>query len=286
MVAHKLLLIVIIGAGLLSAVNVPSSAAAQAMPCAPDLAAAGLCAPPEASGEFNNGGVDLSAGVGSGGGGGAADDQDDGDSVENDVDVVLDQPGADGVTPGIGGPPPIVRDGVTVNCAPGSPCDPNLVVRISDLVNIRPVAASPAMEPSGWMVVGLPANFITAASAHIRSGMLLGFPADVRFTPAGFRWEYGDGSTGVSRSGGSTWAAQGVPEFSETATSHTFTQRGRFTITAAVVYTAEYRFAGQSWRSIAGTLTVPEAPFTALAGDARTVLVDRDCSRDRRGPGC
>lgn len=245
---------------------------------------------PEASGEFNDGGVDLSAGVGGGGRGSDSDDpagenaQHGGD--EDDVDVVNDVPGAEGAPPGIGGPPPIVRDNVTVNCAPGSPCDPNLIVRMSDLVNIRPVSASRGMEPSGWVVVGLPANFITEASAHIQSGVLLGFPADVRFTPAGFRWDYGDGSSRTSRNGGSTWAALGVPEFSETATSHVFTERGGYTITAAVIYTAEYRFAGQSWRGIAGTLTIPEAPMAALAGEARTVLVDRDCSQNPRGPGC
>lgn len=278
---NKFLLTLISAVLIVVVVEVPTAAHA----CTLAEQVAGGC--PEASGEFNNGGVDLSAGIGSGGGGGASNDQDDGGAAdEDDVDVVIDEPGADEAAPGIGGPPLIVRDNVTVNCAPGSPCDPNLVVRISDLVNIRPVAASSAMEPSGWMVVGLPANFITDASAHVRSGILLGFPADVRFAPVEFRWGYGDGATRASSSGGSTWEALGVPEFSETATSHTYTERGRYTITAAVVYTAEYRFAGQPWRDIAGTLTIPEAPMSALAGEARTVLVDRDCSRDRRGPGC
>jgi hypothetical protein len=238
---------------------------------------------PEANGEFNNGGVDLSAGIGIGNGGGGDDTGHGGEG--DDVGVIIDDD-AENATPGVGGAAPVVRDGFTVNCAPGSPCDPNLVVQMSDLVNIRPVATTFQMEPSGWMVVGLPANFIAGASVHIQSGVLLGFPADVRFTPAGFRWDYGDGTDRATSSGGSTWASLGLPEFSETATSHTFTAGGGYAISAAAVYTAEYRFAGQQWRGVAGTLAVPAEPITALAGKAKTVLVDRDCSRSPSGPGC
>ncbi|MEO6200635.1 MAG: hypothetical protein ABIX44_05670 [Cryobacterium sp.] len=180
----------------------------------------------------------------------------------------------------------IVRDGFTVNCTPGSPCDPSLIVSMRDLVNFKAATPSQGMEPHGWMVIGLPTNFIAQASAHTRSGLLLGFPAQVRFTPVAYRWNYGDGSTGSSATGGATWATQNLPEFSVTATSHTFRTRGNFVIGLSVDYAAEYRFAAQPWRAIGGTLSVPANPLTARAGTARTVLVDRECTGNASGPGC
>jgi hypothetical protein len=250
---------------------------------------AGLCPPPGASGEFGGGGVDLEAGyeIGGGGGGGRGGGGDNGQGGDGDgVGIVYDDRGGKATGPVIGGPIAAEREGFTVSCAPQTPCDPNLVVRVSDLVNIRPASATSQMEPSGWMVVGLPANFVASASVHMRSGELLGFPADVRFTPAGFRWDYGDGSARSTGSGGATWAALGLVEFSETATSHTFQASGEYSITPSVVYTAEYQFAGQGWREVAGTLTVASARMTAVAGDAKTVLVDEDCQRNPLGPGC
>jgi hypothetical protein len=157
---------------------------------------------------------------------------------------------------------------------------------MSDIASFKAAAPTQGMEPDGWMVVGLPTNFYVSAATHVVSGSLLGFPADVRFTPAGYRWDYGDGESRSSRTGGATWATQRLPEFSKTATSHTYRSRGAHTITLGVVYTAEYRFAGLSWRGIRGTLAIPTQPLTAVAGDARTVLVERECTLNPSGPGC
>jgi hypothetical protein len=66
----------------------------------------------------------------------------------------------------------------------------------------------------------------------------------LRFTPAGHGWDYGENCS------------------------------------------AEYRFAGQGWRGVQGTSAVPAGPLTAVVGDAQTVLVNRDCVRNPRGPGC
>jgi hypothetical protein len=253
---------------------------------------AGLCDPPQASGTINDGGVDLSAGYqtgaggrgqGTSGGGSAGPGADAGDGG------VAVGGGAAGNGPNQSPDPnPLLinRDGFTINCTPGSPCDPNPVVSMSDIASFKPAAPTQGMEPDGWMVVGLPTNFYASAATHVVSGSLLGFPADVRFTPAGYHWDYGDGESRSSGAGGATWAAQRQPEFSETATSHTYRSRGARTITLAVVYTAEYRFAGLSWRGIRGTLAIATRPLTAVAGDARTVLVERECTLNPSGPGC
>ncbi|WP_134454944.1 hypothetical protein [Cryobacterium adonitolivorans] len=171
-------------------------------------------------------------------------------------------------------------------CQPQTPCDPDLVVRVSDLVSIRADAPTQGMEPDGWLVVGIPTNFFATASAHVRSGPLLGDSAEVRFTPVGFRWDYGDGTSRTSVSGGASWAALNLPEFSETATSHVFEQTGTLSIGLVVSYLAEYRFAGAEWRDVQGLVLVPTSPITAIADRAGTVLVAESCSGNPGGPGC
>ena len=231
--------------------------------------------------------MDLSAGYETGGGGQGS-GTGDGGGAESGA-------GGTGTGGGNGGGPeaaPVVdplafvRDDYTVNCIPGSPCDPNLVVRVSDLINFQPAAPTQTMEPRGWSLAGLPANFIASASVHTLTGALLGYPAEVRFTPVGYRWTYGDGAQASTGSGGATWAALGQPEFSDTATSHAFAEPGSYVVVAAVVYSAEYRFAGLAWRAVEGTLAVSASPLVVIVRDAQTVLVNRECTANPAGPGC
>ncbi|TAM68593.1 MAG: hypothetical protein EPN48_11375 [Microbacteriaceae bacterium] len=159
-------------------------------------------------------------------------------------------------------------------------------VRLSDLINFRAPAPATSMEPNGWAVVGLDANFIAGAGVDVQGGTLLGQPAQVRFTPVGFSWDYGDGGKRASADGGASWAKRGIPEFSPTPTSHAYLRTGSFTVRIAVTYAAEYRFANQNWQQIEGSLNVKAPPFTVFVGDAKTVLVGRDCVANPRGPGC
>jgi len=76
------------------------------------------------------------------------------------------------------------------------------------------------------MVVGLPTNFYARTGTHIVSGALLGSPADVRFTPVGYRWRYGDSSAARLTTPGATWQALGLREFDATPTSHTYRAAG------------------------------------------------------------
>jgi hypothetical protein len=255
-------------------VGASNSASAESGQCSQGDLRAGLCPPPAVSGAVNGGGVDLSAGFDTVSGGGAP---------SGDPSVGGGgQAGADGPP----GPGTIVRDWFTINCVSGTPCDPNLIVGVSDLVNFRPAAPTQQMEPRGWSVVGLPTNFIASAAVHSRSGVLLGFPAEVRFTPVDFRWDFGDGQGRESSDGGATWAALNLPEFSDTPTSHTFTGAGRYSISLSVVYSAEYRFAGIPWRAVRGTLSVPTSPIGAVIAEAHTVLVNRGCAGNAAGAGC
>ncbi|WP_167048161.1 hypothetical protein [Salinibacterium sp. ZJ454] len=180
-----------------------------------------------------------------------------------------------GYSTALGSPPP----------GPG-PATAPYVVTVRDIASFRPTSAIQSMEPDGWMVVGLDTNFVAAAAQHVRSGTLLGQPAEVRFSPVSYHWSYGDDTSRAGSSPGASWAALGLEEFDPTSTSHVYGTAGTFTISLTVNYAPEYRYAGGSWTSIAGTVGAPGNQLVATAGDVKTVLVAMDCRANPSGPGC
>jgi hypothetical protein len=159
-------------------------------------------------------------------------------------------------------------------------------VRLADLVNFKPAPGTSHMEPNGWMVVGLDTNFYATVQTQVQTGELLGQQASVRFTPARYRWNYGDGHGANLGTKGAPWAALGVHEFDRTATSHVYSKPGAYDINLTIYFSAEYKYAGGNWIPVAGMLPLPTNPLHATAGDAKTVLVNRDCNAHPGGPGC
>lgn len=159
-------------------------------------------------------------------------------------------------------------------------------VTLSDIALFRPVSGVQFMEPAGWMIVGLDANFVANSGSQVVAGTLLGQSAEVRFSPVLWRWDYGDGDGRAATTGGGTWGALGVREFDPTPTSHVYTRAGTYTIRLSVDYVPEYRIGAGPWVGIAGVVSVPANDLVAIAGGAKTVLVDRDCTADPTGPGC
>ncbi|MEL0626579.1 hypothetical protein V6245_06435 [Salinibacterium amurskyense] len=159
-------------------------------------------------------------------------------------------------------------------------------ITISDIASFRPQSPTAGMQPNQWMIVGLDTNFYANTSAHVVDGTLFGGTAQVRFTPIGYDWDYGDGSTSSLGTAGATWAKSKIAEFDPTPTSHVFDEPGNYTITLAVTYAAEYRVADSGWQNVVGTLTIVAPPLTATAGHATTVLVDQDCIANPTGIGC
>jgi len=180
---------------------------------------------------------------------------------------------------------------IDIPVTPGPPATPApgaapTVVSLRDIAAFRPAAPGNDMEPGGWAVVGLPANFVAAASAQVVPGTLLGQPADVRFTPVGYRWLHSDGSAVESSGPGATWAQLGQKEFTATGTSHAYAEAGEYTATLEVALAAEYRFGGSAWQPIAGTLSVASDPARVLVGELDTVLTRGDCTAAPGDPGC
>jgi hypothetical protein len=160
------------------------------------------------------------------------------------------------------------------------------VPTLNDIAAFRPTRGVNHMEPNGWFVVGLDANFYATGGASVVPGTLLGYDASVRFTPIRWQWYYGDGAMATRLTKGGTWASQGIAEFDPTPTSHVYQAAGTYYIDLAIGYRAEYSFNGSSYAPIAGTLWLPANRLVATVGSAKTVLVERDCTLNPAGPGC
>lgn len=165
------------------------------------------------------------------------------------------------------------------DAAPGTPT-------LSDIASFRPQVGTAHMQPNGWGVVGLHTNFYATGDAHVVTGTLLGQPASVRFTPVGWHWTYGDGSSASVGSPGGTWAQLGIREFDATPGSHVYTAKAAYTVTLTIEYAAEYQFAGQPWLPIAGTLMLPSNDLGITTWRVKTVLVAEDCLANPSAPGC
>lgn len=278
MVRRQFLLVVVA----LLAVGLLPANSALALPhfktCVP---AAGWSGCAEATGTVNEDSVDVGASAETGQEGDSSDEETSPDS--NPVVVLSPR------DPRLGSEETLQNDNRPGTACWDAPdvCNPSLVISLSDIASFKasiPVLAQ--MQPSGWALKNLPMNLVAQASVEEISGELLGFPASVRFTPVSYLWDYGDGTTGTSITGGASWEALGVPELTKTATSHVYRERGEYAVTVSVVLSAEYRFAGQPWRPIAGTLQIDGAASPVSVKTVRTVLVRGTCLQYPNDPGC
>jgi hypothetical protein len=196
---------------------------------------------------------------------------------------VPDSGGVDVAPPGTGQPPSAgqadpqepLRWDWTVENAPE--------VTLTDLASFVPAAGASFGEPAAWGLAGLETNFYSETGVQLLDGELLGQPASVRFTPVAWHWSYGDGERATTGTPGRPWGAD--EEFEPTPTSHRYVDSGTYTVTLTIEFTAEYRFAGMSWRGVQGIVTAAAPPLSVRIGTADTVLVERGCEAGT-GPGC
>ena len=245
-----------------------SSAASATTLCSASEKKLGLC--PTVSGEISGGGVNLGGsqttpGNGGGYGGGSGSGPSNGAEAEPSEGIPCPFP---------------CRPPFTVTDLTEQP------ITLSDIAHFRPRPGINHMQPAGWMIIDLDTNFYSTGASQVHNGTLLGFPADVRFTPIRWHWTYGDGERASHSRSGTTWAGNRVGEFDPTPTSHIYRAPGTYVIDLSIDFRAEYRFDGQAWTNIPGSIAVPSNRLTASAGTAKTVLVDRECTRSPRGPGC
>jgi len=169
---------------------------------------------------------------------------------------------------------------------PGQTAPAAQPITLRDIASFRPAPGVQFMEPNGWVVPGLDANFYSVVGQQLVPGTLLGQPATVRFTPVGWHWNYGDGVAVVRATKGATWAAQGLHDFDPTATSHVYQAEGEYVIRLSIDFRAEYRFGATGFTPIAGAINLPANDLHVTVTGAKTVLVDHDCVANPDGPGC
>lgn len=174
---------------------------------------------------------------------------------------------------------------------PADPADPAdavpaiPAVTITDVARFAPDGVLVSAEPDNVGVVGLPTNFVASASAQTVTGELFGYPVSVRFTPVGFDFDYGDGGTTTTSTGGQSWAALSQAQFTPTETSHVYAERGEYTATVDVRYTAEIDL-GIGWFPIDGELTSDGQGQQVRIFEAHTALVAHTCEQAPSSPGC
>lgn len=156
----------------------------------------------------------------------------------------------------------------------------------ADIASFRPENPTMITEPRGWAVMGLESNMIAGTRTHNVSGQLLGVPAEVRFTPANFEWNYGDGGSRESFSAGETWATQGLAEFSPTLTSHVYRQTGSFQPSVRVWFSLEYRWGSGTWTGMSGRVSADASAPVLLVVRAANVLVQEPCLSGKYALGC
>lgn len=265
MVGQKLLLVATLAGAL---VGLPSVANASDPTCTLFEASAGEC---NVNGQINGGGVTLTGSKKAPGSGGSA---------TGNKGSGKSKPSANPCPPGA---LPEACQGLGI-IPPGAPGNP--AVSINDLKNFAAEPGTDHMQPNGWMIVGLSTNFYSVVGVEVQNGVLLGQPASVRFTPIAWHWTYGDGSAATRGTAGTAWAAQGIPEFDPTPTSHIYTADGTYFIDLSITFRAEYKYATGNWTPVIGTITLPANRLEASAGEAKTVLVNHDCTENPSGPGC
>jgi len=156
---------------------------------------------------------------------------------------------------------------------------------IHDVAIFAPEPPALDTEPAGVGIVGMPVNFVVPATAHTVTGELFDFPLRVRFSPVSYDFAYGDGSTRHATTGGTTWPELGQPQFTATATSHAYGERGTYTTTVDVNYAASIDLGG-GFFDIPGTLTLTTPAATTEILELHTALVENTCIEDPTGPGC
>lgn len=167
--------------------------------------------------------------------------------------------------------------------APAAP-DPTTAT-IEDVAQFAPAPPEVVGEPDGFGVVGMPTNFVAAATEHTADGQIFDVPVTVRFTPVSFLFDYGDGSTRETRTPGASWQDLDVPQFTATDTSHSYTEPGEYEAGVTIRYVAEAD-AGGGWFAIPGVLEIDTPPTLVRVVDVDTALVQRTCDEDPSGPGC
>lgn len=155
--------------------------------------------------------------------------------------------------------PPQSPSPAPASSAPPTPPTPPRFA--SDLASYRPDSPGVTIQPGDWSMPRLPTNFVGSAQTHTRSGMLAGWPIEVRFVPHRYHWSFGDGARATWSEPGKSWAAWGKRQFDPTPTSHVYKAPGLFSVSLRVEYRVWFRFVGRSFQPLDGTVSATSGSY-------------------------
>jgi hypothetical protein len=189
------------------------------------------------------------------------------------------------------GPRPTPSPAPPEDCGPLNRCIEYSVVGIpdvtlADLASFRPSPPTLGGEPAGFGVVGMPTNLVATASEERIPGTVLGWDVTVRFVPTAYVFDHGDGTVGRSTTGGASWTSLGQGQFTPTATSHVYRERGTYDVSVTVEYAASVDFGSGAWHAVPGVVRAAGPGYGVRIVEARTALVDRTCTEDSSAAGC
>lgn len=169
---------------------------------------------------------------------------------------------------------------------PVEPADDDAIspITIDDLVGFTPAVGELIVQPENWGVLGIPTNFVATATDHVQQGTLLGQPIEVRWRPMAFTFDYGDGIVVTTTDAGAMWQSSD-DDWTATATSHEYQERGEYTATVTITFEADIA-TGTGWATVPGTLDLAAPAEGVQVFEVQTVLTRGDCIEYPDDPGC
>lgn len=120
-----------------------------------------------------------------------------------------------------------------------------------------------------------PLALASIATTHVKNRLLLWYPAQVRFHPSKYHWDFGDGLQSES-----------------THVEHQWSRAGIYSVTLSVDFSVEYRILGKSsWLQLPGLISSRAIPVQVQVGQGsaiprKVVLVHWNCKQRTQALGC
>jgi hypothetical protein len=123
-------------------------------------------------------------------------------------------------------------------------------------------------EPVAKSYVNVPTNFYADDEAVTTTITVAGLNVDVRFTPTGFQWKFGDGGTG------SGVGVKASPVGGPGAVEHVFQRSGDYGITLTRTYAVKFRLPNGQIMDLSMPLSNTSAPYDLEIGEIQSLVTD------------
>lgn len=137
---------------------------------------------------------------------------------------------------------------------------------VDDLRRLPLPPGGVVLEPgNGYALAGVPVNAVAEAGPVLLAADVAGFAVQVRATPVGYTWDFGDGTVlGPTADPGRRWAPGAPPG----GTAHTYEGGGSVGVVLTTTYAGEFSVDGGAFQPVLGTAAVasPAVPLAVLEG--------------------